>query len=57
MDIISTYNEDWEREGGIRGRGGGGGGGGRYVTSLILQGQRCQLVTKNKLAWGVPKIN
>ena len=25
MDIISTYNEDWEREGGIRGRGGGGG--------------------------------
>ena len=60
MDIFSTYmyNEDWEREGGIRGRvGGGGGGGGWYVTSLILQGQRCQLVTKNKLAWGVPKIN
>ena len=49
------YNEDWEREGGIRGRVGGGGG--WYVTSLILQGQRCQLVTKNKLAWGVPKIN
>ena len=22
-----------------------------------IQGQRCQLVTKNKLAWGVPKIN
>ena len=29
MDIFSTYmyNEDWEREGGIRGRVGGGGGG------------------------------
>ena len=25
--IISTYNEDWEREGGIRRRGGGGGDG------------------------------
>ena len=46
-----------EREGSAGVGGGGGGGGGRYVTSLILQGQRCQLVTKNKLAWGVPKIN